>query len=37
MGNEYKDRMLQLLTSVDDVKASEAALQAERKRHQEQI
>jgi septal ring factor EnvC (AmiA/AmiB activator) len=37
MSNEYKDRMLQLLTAVDDVKASEAALQTERKRHQDQI
>jgi septal ring factor EnvC (AmiA/AmiB activator) len=37
MSNEYKDRMLQLLTAVDDVKATEAALQAERKRHQDQM
>ena len=37
MSNEFKDRMLQLLTAVDDVQAQEAALQSERKRHQEQI
>jgi chromosome segregation ATPase len=37
MSNEYKDQMLQLLTAVDDVKAMEAALQTERKRHQDQI
>ena len=37
MSNEYKDSMLQLLTQVDDVKATEAALQSERKRHREQI
>ncbi len=37
MPNEFKDRMLQLLTAVDDVKASEAAFQTERKRHQDQI
>jgi erythromycin esterase-like protein len=37
MSNEFKDKMLQLLTAVDDVQAKEAALQSERKRHQEQI
>jgi erythromycin esterase-like protein len=37
MSNEFKDKMLQLLTQVDDVQAKEAALQAERKRHQDQI
>jgi peptidoglycan hydrolase CwlO-like protein len=37
MSNEFKDKMLQLLTQVDDVKATEAALQSERKRHQDQI
>jgi chromosome segregation ATPase len=37
MSNEYKDRMLQLLTQVDDVKAKDGALQLERKRHQDQI
>jgi chromosome segregation ATPase len=37
MSNEFKDKMLQLLTAVDDVKASEAALQSEKARHQEQI
>ena len=37
MSNEYKDRMLQLLTEVDNVQAKEAALQLERKRHQDQI
>jgi hypothetical protein len=33
MSNEFKDKMLQLLTQVDDVKATEAALQTERKLH----
>ena len=37
MSNEYKDRMLQLLTQVDDVKAKDGALQLERKRHLDQI
>jgi chromosome segregation ATPase len=37
MSNEYKDRMLSLLTQVDDVKAKESAFQDERKRHFEQI
>jgi Skp family chaperone for outer membrane proteins len=37
MSNEFKDKMLQLLTQVDDVKATEAALETERKLHQDQI
>jgi hypothetical protein len=37
MSNEFKDKMLQLLTAVDDVQARESALQTERKRHQDQI
>jgi predicted nucleic acid-binding Zn-ribbon protein len=37
MSNEFKDEMLQLLTQVDDVKATEAALHTERKLHQDQI
>jgi chromosome segregation ATPase len=37
MSNEFKDRMLQLLTQVADVQAQEAALQSEKARHQEQI
>jgi hypothetical protein len=37
MSNEFKDKMLQLLTAVDDVQAKESALQAERKRHLDQI
>jgi hypothetical protein len=37
MSEEMKTKMLQLLTQVDDVKAQEAALQTERKLHQEQI
>jgi hypothetical protein len=37
MSNEFKDKMLQLLTQVDDVKATEPALQTERKLHQDQI
>jgi hypothetical protein len=37
MPNEYKDKMLQLLTAVDDVQAKDSALQAERKRHLDQI
>jgi erythromycin esterase-like protein len=37
VSNEFKDKMLLLLTQVDDVKATEAALQTERKRHQDQI
>ena len=37
MSNEFKDKMLQLLTQVDDVKATEAALHTERKLHQDQI
>ena len=37
MSNEFKDRMLQLLTAVDEVQAKEAALQTEKARHQAQI
>jgi hypothetical protein len=37
MSNEMKDRMLLLLTQVDDVKARETALQAEKSRHEAQI
>jgi hypothetical protein len=37
MSTESHDRMLKILTEVDELKAKEIAIQAERKRHQAQI
>jgi hypothetical protein len=37
MSNEVKDRMLRLLTQVDDAKAKDVVLQAERNCYKQQI